>query len=375
MSKVARISRYFADDKDICDLISQGAVTSSKLTEVLRQRGTFVSSETSKENLITYFQRLQFSWPQLADFLEILDRPEREDRFTNCRIDASSKALTIDATITAMEKVKAERGAKYNEIYKINKIDDKSAVLTVEYVEADFSKTRLRQKDEKTLNFRVDITKTGIQVRHQAAGRGHEIMNDVEQHLQPSDDSPPPTRREIIVTGLGSEQRSKFFIELARGIEGYNLSDQHGLRVDKPKDDVNEDDDDDTDNPHLEKQGRVNRAVLEGDSLLSSAEYQDYSKRGYSVSRLGWIAEAENKTLGIVEFSAEFQNGPDGTGFKYGVLGKWDVKKDGELAKTRRAVTPAEKNRLLKLIEESAYRALDKVSSEKLELPPKEEAP
>lgn len=369
MSKISRISRYFADDKDILDLVSQGSVSPSRLAEVLRRRGVIVSPKAEKQTIAAYFQRLQFSWPQLVELLEILDRPERDDRFTNFRIDGDPTQLTVDNVIAAADKLKSERGSRYNEIYKISKINDKSLTISVEYSEPDFSKTRLRQNQDRTISFTIDTTPAGLQVRHSSGIRGAEVMEHLQRFLA-EDDKPLPQKREIALSGLSSEKRSRFFVELARGITGYTLIDQNGLRVDRPESLADEDEEDDrqdgdtADDADAALQGLVKRAVLQGNSLLSSAEYQGYAQRGYSMSKLDWIAEGADSKQGWVEFMAEFQNGPEGTGFKYGILGKWDRKEDGERAKTRRAVTQIEKESLLRLIEDGAYKALDSVSEE-----------
>jgi hypothetical protein len=370
MSKISRISRYFADDKDIRDLVSQGTVTHSKLIEVLRRRGVIVSPQADKIELCRYFQRLQFSWPQLVELLEILDRPERDDRFTNFRIEGTA-AITIDQALSAADKLKSERGGRHNEVYTLSKSSDKSMVMAVEFSEPDYSKTRLRQHQEHTIHFTIDQTDSGLQVRHSSGAKGSEIAARL-QKLLAAEDTPPLTRREIVLSGLSSERRSRFFVELARGIQGYKLIDQNGLRVDRPES-TDEDDDDDDDAADDNKkvtagekamQGLVKRAVLQGSALLSSAEYQEYKSKGYSMSKLDWVAESDNEKAGWVEFMAEFQNGPEGTGFKYGVLGKWDRKDDGARTKTRRAVTPQEKEQLLRLMEDGAYKALDSVSQD-----------
>lgn len=368
MSKISRISRYFADDKDILDLVSQGSVSLSRLSEVLRRRGVIVSPKAEKQTVATYFQRLQFSWPQLVELLEILDRPERDDKFTNFRIDGDPAQLTVDNVIAALDNVKSERGSRFNEIYKISKINDNSLAISVEYSEPDFSKTRLRQNQDRTVNFTIDTTPSGLQVRHSSGTRGTEVMEHLERFLG-KEDQPLPRKREIALSGFSSDKRSRFFVELARGIAGYTLSDQNGLRVDRPEsmaeDEEDEQQDGGTDDDAV-LEGLVKRAVLQGSSLLSSAEYQGYARRGYSMSKLNWVAEGADPKQGWIEFMAEFQNGPEGTGFKYGILGKWDRKDDGERAKMRRAVTQIEKESLLRLIEDGAYNALDSIADEQI---------
>ena len=377
MSKPTHVARYYADDKDIFDLLSQGTVSLSKLRAFLRLRGIIVSPALKKEEICRYLQTSPLSWPQLEALLKIIETPDREDKFSNCQIPAGD--LQIQSAVTAAAQVQQERGARYGEVYRIEVAPEGTLQVSVDYSEPNFSKTRCLQQVDKTLVIRVEREGDHFSVRHHENARALEILNSLEKKLLPPTETEPPPRREIVVSGLNSVQRSSFFVEMARGIKGYALKDERGLQVDRPFDpsDDGEDEDDGEDTnggprvfPTKDKeakeqfQGLVKRALLHGTSLLMSQQYQDYAKTGFCLSKLVWTVEPETGDGPMIEFGADFRDGERGTGFRYGVLGKYERHEDGGFAKSKRAVEGADKNQLLTLLENSAYAALEKAQQQ-----------
>jgi hypothetical protein len=376
VSKPTHISRYYADDKDIFDLLAQGTVSLSKLRVFLRLRGIILSPALPKEEICRYFQTSPLSWPQLETLLEIIETPDREDKFSTCQIPAAD--LDIQKVVAAAAAVQQERGARQGEVYRPNVSQDGALELAVDYTEPNFSKTRCLQQANKTLVIRVEREGDHFMVRHHENARAVEILDAIEKKLVPAAESPPP-RREIVVSGLTSVQRSSFFVEMARGIAGYELKDERGLQVDRPLDSEAVEDGDESEEegaqvdgavPGPSKaeikeakeqfQGLVKRALLHGTSLLMSQQYQDYAKSGFCLSKLIWTVDPESGDGPLIEFGAEFRDGERGTGFRYEVFGKYERHDDGSFAKSRRGVESAEKHQLLALLEASAYAALSK---------------
>jgi hypothetical protein len=394
VSKPTHIARYYADDKDVLDLLSQSAVSLKELRKFLRTRGIILSPSLTKDQICRYLQTSPLSWPQLEALLEIVETPGREDKFSTCRLDATN--LTSQSVVTAAAAVQANRGARHGEIYKIQANNDGTVEIVVDYTEPNFSKTRCLQHQAKDLTVRIEREDDQFRVRYHENARALEIVAALEQSLTPASKI-PPKRQEIVVSGLTSIQRSKFFVEMARGIEGYELKDERGLQVDRPLDgdpdeegEDSEDSDEETDfgdedaapaaavaasvpvpssksdskATKAQFQGLVKRALLHGTGLLMSPQYQDYAKAGYSLSKLIWTVESKSADGPMVEFGAEFRDGERGAGFRYGVLGKYERHEDGTFAKSRKSVTGVEKNTLLALLETSAYSALADLQEE-----------
>lgn len=374
MSKPTHVARYYADDKDVFDLLSQGAVSPPKLHAFLRGRGIIVSPGLSKIEICRYLQTSPLSWPQLEALLELIEKPDREDKFATCRLDPQN--LDIQSAVVAAAAVQQDRGARHGEIYNFQVLPDGVFEMVVGYSEPNFSKTRCLQHLDKTLVIRLEREGDHFKVRLHENNRALEILDALEKKLVPASET-PKVRQEIAVSGLNSVQRSKFFIEMARGIVGYSLKDERGLQVDRPldgnSDELNDDEDGNGDSPGSDGQskekkdqfqGLVKRALLSGTGLLMSPQYQDYAKGGYCLSKLIWTVEADSTDGPIVEFGAEFRDGKRGTGFRYGVLGKFERQEDGTFAKTKRGVAGIEKSNLLDLLESSAYLAMEKAREE-----------
>jgi hypothetical protein len=373
VSKPTHISRYYADDKDVFDLLAQGTVSLPKLRVFLRLRGIILSPALTKEEICRYLQTSPLSWPQLEILLEIVETPDREDKFSTCQIPAPD--LDIQKVIAAAVAVQQERSARQGEVYRPNVSQDGAFEISVDYTEPNFSKTRCLQQLDRTLIIRVEREGDHFKVRHHENARALEILDAIEEKLLPAGETPPP-RREIVVSGLNSVQRSKFFVEMARGIAGYELKDERGLQVDRALDSESQEEEEEdgeevnggvaassgTRGQEAKKQfqGLVKRALLHGTSLLMSQQYQDYANGGYSLSKLIWTVEPETGDGSMIEFGAEFRDGERGTGFRYTVFGKYERHEDGSFAKSRRGVVGPEKQELLALLESSAYTALAK---------------
>ena len=80
MAKHAHVSRYYADDKDIADLVSQSGIKPQQLAAFLRERGVIVSNLLSKDELTRYFRFMPFAWPDFDNLVTRLDRPDREEK-------------------------------------------------------------------------------------------------------------------------------------------------------------------------------------------------------------------------------------------------------------------------------------------------------
>ena len=154
--------------------------------------------------------------------------------------------LDIQSVVTAAAAVQQERGTRQGEVYRLQVSQDGALDLAVDYTEPNFSKTRCLQQVDKTLIIRVEREGDHFMVRHHENARALEILDAIEKKLVPAAETPPP-RREIVVLGLTSVQRSAFFVEMARGIAGYELKDERGLQVDRPLDTEAVEDDDEGD--------------------------------------------------------------------------------------------------------------------------------
>lgn len=357
MAKHAHISRYYADDKDVADLVSQSGIKPQQLSAFLRERGLIVSARLAKEELVHYFRFLCFAWPDFDGLLARLDRPDREEDFTGCRLQA--RGLEVTTLLERLDFISQDRNKRLAEIHKAELVSPNVIELRVQYTEIDPSKTRALQRRDRLLIIRIEKSGTLLKIRHHDNSRAKSIVDQLEKDI--NDLTAQPSQREVIdVSGLPSAKRDDFFIQMARGIEGYDLDGVNDLKVERPDSANPSDQNDDARKPTRAEskfKGIVRRAVLSGTDLLLSEDYQRYSSKGYTMSKMVWLIRETANISDVVELMAEFR-GKGGTEFRYDVVGTYHRQEDDSISDTRAPLRSADKQRFLDLLEASAYTTL-----------------
>jgi hypothetical protein len=93
--------------------------------------------------------------------------------------------------------------------------------------------------------------------------------------------------------------------------------------------------------------------AFQGQSLLTSPQYQAMHAQGFFITSITWSAKRNVSPYQIVEFEAGFEEPVTGTGFRYNVRG-WKTQRSGEYTKNPKAVPPEEKKKFLSAIERVA---------------------
>ena len=172
------------------------------------------------------------------------------------------------------------------------------------------------------------------------------------------------------------ELRIEFFVQLMGGLPGFELRNVTAVSVDAAVPDADPDvsegdddaNDDDADGPSPAAEamlGVVRKAAFEGESLLTSKEFQNLKSQGFFLSRSIWRSR-EKKTDGVdVEFEADFEDSAACTGFRYNVRGIYERRTRGEegMKKNRSPVPIERRAELLRCIEGSAQTALATVAT------------
>src|ERR1043165_6440838 len=331
MAKHAHVSRYYADDKDIADLVSQSGIKAHQLAAFLRERGIIVSPKLSKEEMIGYFRFISFAWPDFDILVARLNRPDREEDFTSCRIRAPG--LEIGAVLERLAVIRDDRGQRFAEIHKAEIISPGIIELRGDYTEIDPSKTRALQRRDRQLTVRIEKSANILKVRHHDNARAKAIVAMLEQGINNLTEQIRGS--EVIdVSGLSSAQRDEFFIRMARHIEGFDLDGVNDLKVERPQTPGPQQQTDERapTPPQAESRfkGVVEKAILTGSDLLLSEEYQRYSSTGYAISKMVWTIRETSNVTEVFELMAEFR-GQSSNQFRYDVTGTYSRREDGSL--------------------------------------------
>lgn len=352
-------SKYYADDKDLHDILSSGKISMKALLSVARRRGIFLSEESPREELVNYISKLPFGWTDIQALMDLIEREDREEKITTCKIQTKA---SIEQVETALQKLKELRGESQSESYQIIQSKDNRIQVKVGYYETDFQKTRTIQRRERDLVVDLQNEVGGYAVRHTQNERANLIVAELLNALTPGE-AEKPLRRSIELSVIKNpEHRTRFFIHLVGGIEGFQLREVKDLKVDRlapeevggiqtaageHKKEVDQ------------LKSMVRRVALSGENILVSPQYQQLSRDGFFISRAVWTSVETAGKGRVFEFEAEFKDSENAKDFAYQVRGVFDRDKDGNLSGTRSAVSDPEKEDLKKRIETTAFESLD----------------
>ncbi len=375
----AQSVRYYADDKDILDLLEsqKQKLTATVLRAFLLRRGILVSDQEPREELVQYLATLFLDWPDLRRLLDHTDRNPRAERVTFATADTSA---VHDDIIAALEAVKTERSEQGVEVLTVTRPVDGVYELRVSYSELDASKTRLAQRRDKEGALVISRRDGGYNLRHEANPLLQGIANDFLAHLSTGDEDEVPGARPISLHSLvATEARTDFFTGMMRGLVGMNLADvshvtlQHALTsatyagsVPQLEAEVSRDDamagDEELDEVlgnEAEATGLVRNMILRGETVLTSSVYADLASRFYVCGAVWESDELEADGVRVV-FEARFEDQRECSDFRYQVRGIYPRSQRGEdhLLNTHRACNAHEQRHYLTLLEQAAEASL-----------------
>ena len=375
MSDTQETALFFATDKDIYDLLtsSKKKATKSFLLEVARSRGIFLSHEDDQAEIIDYFSLLPHDYNDLRILLDQTKPGARRERSTSHYLSLNAN---IEILRQASNELKNERAVLHGEQYNIQASSESNFRITVNYNELDYSRTRLRQKIAKETTIECKISDGNVTIRRSIGEKPKSIvqsfidkLNDVQDELVED--------YKIELSGISEPHgRTLFFTYLINNLPNFRLEDVSNIKVDQRIEtpegenyisdtEFIEGDADDTtvaEESTVEDEtmlGVVRQASFQGNALLSSKEYQTLHRAGFYICKIVWVALEDTLENPKVEFEASFENPPAGTGFNYSVKGLYRKKTGGGYTGTRRSISTVERDKYLRLLEQSAKQAIE----------------
>lgn len=381
MAKYHYPSRYWADDKDVSDLLSQSKFGIKKLHQISKRRGIILSAELPKEAIVGYLSTLPFSWAELIGFLEEIESEQREPSLTWTEIQ---RDLDVPAIETAVKNLRDFRIAlKKKETFEITTSGD-IVNVAVKYQELNNLSTRMLQWTDQRLELQVIKTEGKIKIRHGATERGSEIATALLKALQPSEGPQAATLTISLEAVTSHEKRTDFFKKIIFKLDGLRAENVMDIRLNRikvdddgsqqvetglltlapdPQNGENSNDKEATISPAA----AVRKTVLSGDSLLQSREFQDFVSKGFYITKAVWTA-VENSGAGRkFEFEAEFKDAEKASDFIYKPKACWEREESGELARTKTTPKLSDRRILIDKLEDAAKKALAEISEDTAE--------
>lgn len=357
MSRYEYPSKYYADDKDISDILDTQKFNLKKLLSLALRRGIIFSSELPRETVRDQLSRMPFSWRQLKELLDAIETPDTQEKETSCRYLSTASPEELQKALSDVREI---RGETADESYVIRKSDN-TTVVRVIYREVDSSTTRVMQRVHKEMEIHIHQTENGFDFRYPANGRAQEVIEKITNLLPLPIGHEKPKPQVIELSGvIDPAMRTEFFIRLMDGMAGFKRRDVIDLKLNRIPNNLDDDDDENDGNEEKEKEvrGMVKRLTLAGEALLSSPEFSRLRDDGFFISRTVWEALEISGEGRIFEIEALFRNPEAGTSFCYLVRGVHNRDEFGDLQITKRAISMQEKTRIYQIIEAAAHAAI-----------------
>ncbi|HEY5891819.1 MAG TPA: hypothetical protein VIT91_01185 [Chthoniobacterales bacterium] len=365
-------SKYFADDKDVSDILDAPKFSKKKLLSLALDRGIILSGELPRETIRDHLSRMPFSWLQLRELLDTIETADAQEKETTCRYESGASAEDLQKVLSDVRDI---RGETADESYVIRKTEA-GTIVRITYREVDHGSTRVMQRIHKEMEIFIEPMKGGYEFRYPANGRAQDVVNKITDILPVPEGQEKPKRQTIELSGIvDPAMRTEFFVRVMDGMAGFNRRDVIDLKLNRiPQEAPEEDDDGDAaEEKEAEVKGLVKRLTLAGEALLSSPEFDRLRKDGFCISRTVWEAKESVGEGRIFEIEAQFKNPEGGTGFCYLVRGVHNIGDGGDVEVTRRAISLDDRKRINQAIEAAAYAAMAAIR-EKL-APPVAEKP
>jgi len=340
---------YFASDKNVFDaLVQKHKVDAQTLTTLFRNRNTIVSKATDREVLADYFSRLTHDYYDHKLISEKIGIAPRRERSTTVELVGE---LDVNDVRSAIEELKREIIESGDNAYISRDSDNFS--LTIQYSRFDYKKSEFAQLVVKDAVIEFTKTENGYSI----VSPQNDFTNEIRDEIVSSITTQAPTQIEKFIVTLfdkpSPQIRTKFFIDLVDGLDGFSKRDVTDVYVYKPKP-SDEDKDDltsDEDETHIEK------VLLRGNGVNRSGILNDLvSSDTYFIVKICWLTKRVLGNGDIYKLEASFADPKDCHKFSV-LLKSVHPNIDGKFPRSRTPLKP-EIDELSKAIETSAKKAM-----------------
>lgn len=350
-----------ANDHEIFSLLTSGKqrLTDAVLNTLARERGIFYSPKSTRNDIIEEMSVWTHDYYDIVELIEKRDYQRRNEKMTSVILPVE---LSVDE-IKSIVKEYQEDLVNRDKVTFHQKGNDTISVNT-EYDEYDYSKTRLIQRQRKDTNIQIERKDGQTVIRMPASEKAATIVETLQDKAEILKRMEIPLKKIEVDHFLSPEERNNFFLKLIADIEGFDLMTVTNLKVDKFDDEEMTDDEDDEEDFSVKQSmlGVVESAVIHGQNLVVSEQYMQLIANGFFITAITWRSVQKSSPYHFVQFETSFENGKQGTGFKYGAKYATRIANTAEYTKNFKPAEGELRESLLNLIETAARKALDELS-------------
>jgi hypothetical protein len=305
-----------ASDKDIYDLLMSARQKMSEkiLRSLALERGIMYSEETDRGVLCELISQLPHDYNSIVKLIDTREQSSRSEKRTFACIPVQLSMSELDQVINNYRA-----NSKNSDEILLRSKRSNAAHLNVAYEELDYSKTRLMQRQTRDADVEISIENGQTIIRTPSSDKADEIVSSIAAEIERIK-LQKISATSITMDGLGSEQRTLFFLKLIGALPDYKLRTVVNMRIASEVESDDDDGDSDIENDRVAGHGlvgKVNDIAMSGVNLLQSNEYQNLRKSGFFITSMTWQADQISKPKDLLQFEVSFRSGRQGTGFRF----------------------------------------------------------
>ncbi|WP_212632105.1 hypothetical protein [Pseudomonas sp. KB-10] len=345
---------YYASDKNVFDALIQHRVDAPTLATLFERRNIIASKKTLRDDLAEYFSRLPHDYYDHNIISEKLGILPRRERTTSMDLVGN---IDPEELRFALEQVKKEI-ADSGDVAHITRSGN-DFTLRVQYSLIDYKKTEFAQLQNKDGLVEFIKTEEGYLVNNAQ----NDFMNAVRDEIVSKVDKLVPEDIERITVNLydviDPGMRTRFFIDLSTGLDGFSRRDVSDVYVYKPK--LSSDDEDELASD--EHETHIEKVLLKGNGVTRSKLLLDLVQSdAFHIFKMCWTAQRVMGNGDVVSVEVMFADPKDCTGFSILIKSVYPYV-EGKLGK-RRAPLKSEIDSMSRLIEKAARKQMQKLRGE-----------
>ncbi|MBA9067808.1 hypothetical protein FHR71_001543 [Methylobacterium sp. RAS18] len=358
-----KATQLYATDGDVYDVImaSSRRMSSNVLLEMISERRIFCSPHAQREELADYTSGLIHDHYDIARLIQKGEYNRNAERTTFVDLDVELSSDDIKSAVIEYQRQVGLSEKITTPISTINKTR-----VNLEYDEIDHSRTKLFQKQQRQADFSFDVSDGRTRVRRPATDKARVVFLKLKSIIDTARASASNIEEISVSEFITSGDRTEFFMRMMKSVLGYQGQLVTDARVARWTDDQGQafSDHDTNDENDVETQAArqriisiVNSVSMRGVNITATDEYQKLLEKGFFLTSLTWMSEQQAEPRDKVQFEVAFENGVEGTGFRYAV--RYSPRRSaGDYSKSFQSVPETRKPVLCKLIEETARAVL-----------------
>ncbi|EJE4166727.1 hypothetical protein M3895_002084 [Vibrio parahaemolyticus] len=350
-------SLHAATDKAVFDAVNQHKITKEEILNMFFSRGVIVSKKTDKDELAKEFSSFFHSYHDYDSLSSILGVNNRKEKLTSYTLDTSLKVSDVESSIKKIKEKIVEQGATVE--HKVKK-EGKKIELAITYQVLNLSKNDFQQVSVRDAILTIEETDSGLDIQHPQNKKLSDISDELIDVLESKDKS--LQKDEIELSAFEKpEDRCQFFDYLTKGVEGFTCKDVTDTYVFNPSKKITS---------GQKNEVHITSASLKGTGVNLSDELKNLHEQGFYTWRVIWKAVKENKdSSDLYVFEAQFSDAEECKDFSFIVKGSYKRKDEGIVGDVsghnvnRTPISLIEEEQLNKLINKSAWSAIEKLSA------------